>query len=208
MTTSLTSRQRAIYDFIVDRVRGRGIPPSLTEIAEAFELASASGVADHLRAIERKGYIRRRPGMSRGIELTRRRQRGNDSDTAVRVPVIGTLPARKPLSTEGRKRRHLLFDGRLAGQGALAVRINLSGLERHGILRGDYVIVLSGAKPATGELAVGQIGRGTILVEMLPGRRGVRRVDDATVHRDEFELMGRVIAVLRSMNELTRTYST
>ncbi len=208
MTTSLTSRQRAIYDFIVERVRGRGIPPSLTEIAQAFELASASGVADHLRAIERKGYIRRRPGMARGIELTDLSQRHNPSDTAVRVPVIGTLPARKRLSAEGRKRRHLLFDSRLAGHGAIAVRVNLSGLERHGILRGDYVIVVSGTKPAAGELAVGQIGRGTTLVEMLPGRRGVRRVDDATVYRDEFELLGRVVAVLRSMDDGTRTYKT
>ena len=92
MTTTLTKRQRAIYDYIVECIHSEGIPPSLTEIAEAFQLASASGVADHLRALERKGYIRRRPGMSRGIELIDI-SRHRTASSAVRVPVIGSQKA-------------------------------------------------------------------------------------------------------------------
>ena len=65
MTTELTRKQRAIYDFVVTCVNRRGIPPSLDEIARAFDLTSLSGVADHLRALARKGYIRRRRGVSR-----------------------------------------------------------------------------------------------------------------------------------------------
>ncbi len=204
MNTQLTEKQRAIYDFVVDCVSRQGIPPSLTEIAAAFDLVSLSGVSDHLRALERKGYIRRRRGVSRGIELADVSRHRSAPATAVEVPVIGSLPARRRLRGNGRRRRHLMFDGRVARQGAVAVRVNLLGLESHGILRGDYVIVVrEAARP--GELALAHLRRTTALVEMLPGRRGVRRVDDDAEIGDGFEIWGKVVAVLRSLSAGTGT---
>lgn len=203
MSNQLTRKQRAIYDFVVSCVNRQGIPPSLSEIARAFDLTSLSGVADHLRALERKGYIRRRRGVSRGIELIDVSRRNAAPTSAVAVPVIGSLPARKRLRPTGRGNRHLMFDGRVAREGAVAVRVNLEGLERRGILSGDYVIVVRDAAPGSGELGLAWLRRTTALVEMLPGARGVRRVDDGVEIDDGFELLGRVVAVLRSMNART-----
>ena len=204
MSTELTVKQRAIYDFIVERVHLDGIPPSLTEIATAFHLASASGVADHLRALDRKGFIRRRRGVSRGIELVDISRRRAAPDPAVEVPVIGSLPARRRLALDARGGRHLIFDGRMAKRGAVAVRVNLSGLETYGILRGDYLIVVGGATPRAGELALAQLRRTTALVEILPESR-VRRLDDDVELHEDFEFLGKVVAVMRSMSAATRT---
>ena len=201
MTTTLTRKQRAIYDFIVDCLAQQGMPPSLTEIAGAFHLASLSGVSDHLRALERKGYIRRRRGLSRGIELLDVSQRNAAPAGAVAVPVIGSLPTARPLSTQSTGGRHLMFDGRVARRGAVAVRVNLQGLEKRGILSGDYLIVLRGSAPRAGELGLAHLRRTTALVEILPGKRGVRRVDDDDELNEGFELLGKVVAVMRSMNE-------
>ena len=204
MSTELTVKQRAIYDFIVERVHLEGIPPSLIEIATAFHLASASGVADHLRALERKGFVRRRRGVSRGIELVDVSRRGSAPTSAVEVPVIGSLPARKRLALDARGGgRHLILDGRMAQRGAVAVRVNLGGLETRGILRGDYLIVVSGAAPRAGELALAQLRRTTALVEVLPESR-VRRVDDDVELHGSFEFLGKVVAVMRSMGEGAR----
>jgi repressor LexA len=206
LSTELTRKQRAIYEFIADCVQRQGIPPSLTEIAEQFELASASGVADHLRALERKGYIRRRRGVSRGIEISDASRRAAAPPRTVQVPVIGSLPAHERLHSNRNGRRHLMFDGRVAQQGAVAVRVNLKGLESRGILRGDYLIVIRGAAPRVGELGLAHLRRTTTaLIEMLPGKRGVRRVVDDVELDDGFELFGRVVAVLRSMNETKET---
>ncbi len=206
--TELTEKQRAIYEFIVDCVYRRGLPPSLSEIAEAFDLASVSGVADHLRALERKGYIRRRRGVSRGIELADVSQRRAGPASAVKVPVIGSLSARRRLQRSAAPRRHLMFDGRVARQGAVAVRANVDGLEAHGILSGDYLIVVREAAPRPGELALAELSRATAIVEMLPGRRGVRRVDDDVELGEGFELLGKVVAVLRSMSPATGKNTT
>jgi len=201
MSNELTRKQRAIYDFVVGCVNRQGIPPSLHEIADAFGLAALSGVADHLRALERKGYIRRRHGVSRGIELVDVSRRTAAPMSAVQVPVIGSLPARRPLEARRARGRHLMFDGRVAQQGAVAVRVNLEGLERRGILSGDYVIVIRGAAPRVGELGLAHLRRRPALVEMLPGTRGVRRLLDDVEVEEGYELFGRVVAVLRSMRE-------
>lgn len=65
----LTEKQQEILDFIVACFREEGYIPTLREIATAFSFRSLNAVNDHLAAIERKGYITRRPGSSRGITL-------------------------------------------------------------------------------------------------------------------------------------------
>lgn len=65
----LTARQRKILDFISNEVRSNGMPPTLREIATIMSIRSTNGVNDHLRALERKGYIRRHDKKSRGIVI-------------------------------------------------------------------------------------------------------------------------------------------
>lgn len=68
-SNNLTKRQGEILEFITSYLRGNGYPPTIREIGEAFGFRSNRGVVDHLRALERKGCIRRNPGSSRAIEL-------------------------------------------------------------------------------------------------------------------------------------------
>ena len=204
MNQQLTAKQKSIYDFIVERVQRRGIPPTLTEIASAFGLSSASGVADHLNALERKGYIRRRPGISRGIELLSTRQArhlvASGGSPALRVPVLGSIPARKRLSLSRPTGRHLVLDRRVTPGAAMAVRVELENLEKHGILDGDYLILGQSKVSRPGTLAVARLRNGTTLVEVLTDPGSVRRVDTHKEMRDGYEVLGNVVAVLRSMN--------
>ena len=45
--------------------------PTVREIATAFMYKSPNAVVGHLRALEKKGYIRRRKGAARNIEVLR-----------------------------------------------------------------------------------------------------------------------------------------
>ena len=196
----LTPRQRSILGFIVERIELQGIPPSLHEIAGAFGLRSAAGVADHLKAIERKGYIRRRPGISRGIEVIRRPGGKRATPATVRVPVVGEVPGsfarlrRRPASD------HIVFDRRVATAGTFAVRVRVGGLERRGILRGDYLVVEANAVPSAGELGLARHGASTTVA----CRRNDRVVSllAAKGEPSEIEVLGRVVAVVRAISGL------
>lgn len=67
----LTERQRRVLDFILETIRARGIPPTLREIGNHMAIRSTNGVTDHLRALERKGYIVREDTHSRAIKVLR-----------------------------------------------------------------------------------------------------------------------------------------
>ena len=64
----LTSRQKEIFNFIRTFIKERGYPPSVREIGEEFNIYPRA-VFDHLKALERKGYLKRRGSLSRGLEV-------------------------------------------------------------------------------------------------------------------------------------------
>src|SRR5215211_8950300 len=67
MADALTLRQREILDFISASIVERGFPPTLREIGEHFNIKSTNGVNDHLKALEKKGHLRREDLKSRAM---------------------------------------------------------------------------------------------------------------------------------------------
>ncbi len=65
----LTEKQHAIYTFIKQEIIEQRLSPTVREIAEQFGIRSSNGVMCHLRALERKGWIKRDHYLSRGISL-------------------------------------------------------------------------------------------------------------------------------------------
>ena len=53
----MTPRQRQIYNFIVSYTEEHLYPPSVREIGDGVGLYSTSSVYEHLKSLERKGYI-------------------------------------------------------------------------------------------------------------------------------------------------------
>jgi len=66
----ITNRQRQVLDVIVTHLLDKGYAPTLREIGTSMKINSTNGVSDHLRALERKGWIRVAEMQSRGITLT------------------------------------------------------------------------------------------------------------------------------------------
>jgi repressor LexA len=63
----LTVKQKNIFEFIFKRIRNK-FPPTIREIADNFNITNGAA-RDHLKAIEKKGYIKKEYKKSRGIQL-------------------------------------------------------------------------------------------------------------------------------------------
>src|SRR5438445_13428397 len=116
MADALTQRQRDILDFISASIVERGFPPTLREIGEHFNIRSTNGVNDHLKALEKKGHLRREDLKSRAMrpilpdgsgELVPMRRlahgtgdvqlvSGSDHDMAD-IPILGKVAAGQPI---------------------------------------------------------------------------------------------------------------
>lgn len=87
----LTKRQRAVLDFIWRTLRENGYPPTLREIGEELGIRSTNGVNDHLKALERKGYLSREDLKSRALRV---QYYFDENDNLLRASEVGGRPAR------------------------------------------------------------------------------------------------------------------
>ena len=90
----LSSRQKQIIDFLRNYLVDRGYPPSIRDIASGCGISSTSVVNYNLNILEREGYIRRHPEVSRGIELL---TWSSTLRSRVQVPIIGRIAAGEPI---------------------------------------------------------------------------------------------------------------
>ena len=69
MTTlkPLTTKQALILKYIVSYIDEWSYAPTSKDIQKAFGFQSANGAYEHLNWIEKKGYIKRTPGIARSI---------------------------------------------------------------------------------------------------------------------------------------------
>lgn len=67
--TTLTERQQAVLVYIETFMARHGYPPTVREIGDGMGIRSTNGVNDHLRALERKGWLRKEPTKSRGLQI-------------------------------------------------------------------------------------------------------------------------------------------
>ena len=65
--SDLSPRALEIYDFIRRKIEDFGFPPTIRDIGSRFEIKSPNGVMCHLKALEKKGLVRRVGGGTRSI---------------------------------------------------------------------------------------------------------------------------------------------
>ncbi len=199
MVRGLTDRQREVLDFIIRWIEEQGFPPTLQEIAERFRLASVNAARDHLRALERKGYLRRRAGASRSLTLepAARAPRGH--------PIVGTVPAGTPVLGEENFEGYLDLNeyfGR--GEGTFLLRVRGESMIGAGIHDGDIVVVHYQKEVARGEIGVVFIDGEATVKRIFPEKDGWRlqpenpALEPVRVRRGtEFTIAGKVIGVIR-----------
>ena len=91
---SLSTKQQAILDFLRQFIRDKDYPPSIRDIQLGCKISSTSVVDYNLKALERRGHIRRDREVSRAIELL---DGSGRRPSTIPVPIIGTIAAGEPI---------------------------------------------------------------------------------------------------------------
>ena len=206
MRTSLTSRQKEIYQFIADTIRYTGRPPTIREIGEEFNITSTNGVRSVLEALVKKGYIRRTPLVSRGIELTDYVETGIASMEIENIPIIGRVAAGEPILAVENVEGTLAVDRAfMPCEDVFALRVHGDSMKNAGILNGDYVLAHQQHAAQRGDIVVAILGEEATVKRYVPGINRVTLMPEneayepITVdHRSpEFRIAGKVVGLMR-----------
>ncbi|TMA58745.1 MAG: transcriptional repressor LexA [Deltaproteobacteria bacterium] len=200
MLPSLTDRQKAIYDFLLKTIREKGFAPSIHEIGRQFKIASTNGVSDHLKALEKKGYIRRVG--KRAIDIVN--ALGKTALIATReVPILGKVAAGKPLLSEENIEGVITIPDDMGSGKTFALQVKGDSMIDAGILDGDRVIVKQQGTAENGEIVCAVIN-GEATLKRFFKKDGVitlkaenEKYAPIVVSEGEFRIAGRIVGLLR-----------
>ena len=147
---TLTNRQKEILDLIKSYIADYGFPPTRAEISKILGFRSANAAEQHLRAIEKKGYIQILSGASRGIVLSEDEERG--------IPVIGLVAAGGPiLAQENIEKRVPVSQSLLTESVDYYLRVKGDSMVDVGIYEEDLIGVKKTADVKVGTVVVARI---------------------------------------------------
>lgn len=219
----LTERQRQVLEFIEDRIEAWGYPPTIREIGAHLGIRSTNGVADHLKALKRKGYLTQRGLKSRTLIPTRPGAPTASVEVppkvvpavlgggeALRVPILGRVAAGEPILAEEDAQGSVVVDSVLVGDGkrVFALKVVGNSMIDDGIFDGDFIFVRKRSHADPGDIVVVVIENEATVKRFFPEGDRVRlQPANATmvpiyVHRDEFkaiQIIGIVVGVYRRL---------
>ncbi|MBL9012838.1 MAG: transcriptional repressor LexA [Myxococcales bacterium] len=228
MADALTQRQREILDFISASISERGFPPTLREIGEHFQIRSTNGVNDHLKALEKKGHLRREDLKSRAMRPVlpdgsgemvplRRAAMGTGNvaivspdDDMAEVPILGKVAAGLPILAVENATDTVRIDRVLIGghREVFGLRIVGESMIEDGIFDGDYVFVKKTPTAHTGDIVVAMIeGEATVKryypegdrVRFQPANSNMAPIYVRRAEMKSVDIIGIVVGVYRKL---------
>ena len=197
MPDALTQRQQEVYDMIRSLIVDRGYGPTVREIGEQFGIKSPNGVMCHLRALERKGLIRRSPNKSRAIELTESIDRSQHS-----LPMAG-LVAAGPTTLAFEQAERIDFGEMLFREDRFSLRVSGDSMIEAQIADGDYVVIQRQSTAEAGQMVVAQTPDGEATLKYWYPEQNCIRLQPANssmepIYVPEAQVLGIAVGVVRA----------
>lgn len=206
----LTKRQEEVLEFIKTHIEQSGFPPTILEIQQEFSFKSPNAVQEHVKALARKGCVRRNPNKWRGLELvgTAKTKNGAPPPSTVAVPLIGRVAAGSPILAEENIEGMISVDRSLVHRATklFALRVHGDSMIKAGIYDGDVVVAQQQSVANDGDIIIALLGdeatvkrfyRRNKVIVLQPENDTMQpiKVND----RADFRILGKVVSTLRKM---------
>lgn len=169
----LTARQREVYDFIRQFIRTNHYPPTIREIAASFQF-SIKGSYDHVKALEKKGFLRCHENRSRAIEVTAEAEAEKET-RLISVPLLGNVAAGKPLFAEENFQGYVQVPAECISKAAhFALQVKGDSMSDAGIMDGDVVVVAHQNTADNGDIVVAMVDEAVTLKRFFEEKSRIR----------------------------------
>ena len=170
MLDQLTKRQKAIFQFIRDKIDGRGYGPTVREIGEKFDIGSPNGVMCHLRALEKKGMITREANRSRAIQIS-----SEFLQSQTGLPLCGQVAA-GTMHEAFEQTERIDFARMFAKKNQFVLEVRGESMIDAHIADGDYVVVTKQRTASPGQMVVAQTEDGEATLKYWFPEKSRRRI--------------------------------
>jgi repressor LexA len=195
----VTKRQDEVLDFIKEFLLRNKFPPTIREIANHFEI-SVKGAYDHIKALEKKGFIHCNQNRSRAIEVL---GDADEESPMVNVPILGRVAAGLPITAVENHDGSVLLSQDFLGKGThFALRVKGDSMTGAGIMNGDLAIIRHQANAENGEIVVAQIDDDAVTLKRFFKERSriklqAENPDFNPIYAQSVRIVGKLVSVIR-----------
>lgn len=196
---TLTEQQQRIFNYIRNLIENRGFGPSIREIAAKMGFKSPNGVVCHLKALEKKGLIKRTAKHSRSIVLT---DAANEETRG--LPLAGRVAAGS-LTEANEQVERIDLAGLWTRKGTFLLEVSGDSMIDAAIADGDLVVVEKRQNAAAGDIVVALNGEGEATLKYWYPEKNRIRLQPANkklkpIYVKDAKVTGVVVGVVRRMN--------
>jgi len=202
----LTATQEKVLNFLKDYLLEKGFPPTLREIASHFGLRGPKAPQKTLTILERKGYIRKVPGVSRAIEILDYPQ--FSLTHILSVPIVGKVKAGEPILAVENIEGYINLDRSLiSSRDVFLLRVVGDSMIDAHIQDGDFALVKPQPHVENGEIVVALIEDEATIKRIFQKRDLIRlepanpKMEPIVVKKGEKKvtIVGKVVGIFRKI---------
>ena len=191
----ITNRQKIVIEKIYTFISDNSYPPTVRDLAQILGFSSPRAVTDHLKSLERKGYIERN-SLARSIKLTKKaleilgvypnipygtihssqiKNSPYNFASTLYIPLLGKIAAGSPiLAEENIEEYYPMPSGLLGAYGAdFALKVKGDSMTGDHILDGDIIMVKSQNSAENGEIVAALIGDEAVVKRFYRTKDGI-----------------------------------
>lgn len=205
---TLTQKQKQVFDYISRYILEIGIPPTIEEIRKNLKLKAVSTVHEHIDTLISKGYLSKNNNSTRNVFPKKSIQ------TVFNIPIIGYIAAGYPIEAieEEQATISLVNDKITSPKDYYALRVSGESMVDEGIFDGDVVVIKKQSVAENGQTVVAIIDDNKATLKKLYRENKRFRLEPANqamlpFYRDEVEIRGVVIQIIRNVDVYPKTSS-
>lgn len=201
MAKTLTEKQQLIFEFIKETINDSGYPPTVREIGDRFGI-TVKGAYDHLKAIEKKGYIETGQNKSRAIAIVGAENNSTPREDSISIPLVGRIAAGVPILAQENIEDTIPFPAAMLGKGNFfALHVAGDSMIEAGINNGDIAIIKQQEVAENGEIVAALLEDEATLKEFKKGNDHVELIPHnkaySPIKTREVTILGKLAAIFR-----------
>ena len=198
---AITRRQSEVLEYIKAFISDHHFPPTIREISAHFGI-SVKGAYDHVKALEKKHYIKIDNNRSRTIEVIG--QKHEEQSDVVEIPILGNVAAGLPLLAEENLEGTVSLAAASVGSGQhFALHVQGDSMRDAGIMDGDLAVIRHQQVANNGDIIVAMLEEAVTLKRFYKEKNRVRLQAENPAYPPIFT---RDVRVLGKLAHLIRSY--
>jgi repressor LexA len=195
---AITKRQSEVLSFIKGFISTHKFPPTIREISQHFAI-SVKGAYDHVKALEKKAFIKLDNNRSRTIEVL---DHERDTNRTVEVPILGHVAAGIPLLAEENLEGTVRLPEEFVRRGPhFALHVRGDSMRDAGIMDGDIAVIRHQQTASNGDIVVAMVDEAVTLKRFFREKNRVRlqaeNADYPPIFTQNVRVLGKLAHLIR-----------